>query len=166
MADWTPGVPQFKEERVSKKVRRFIQRSERKLEEDKQMGKVRKRDKYCRFPLCGCKRFRLALHVSHQQHRGMGGNPAGDRTQPESMVYVCAARHRENPVSIDRGTLRWEPLTEAGANGPIAWHVKERAGLITGSEWFLVAVETAPHVYEPLSPSQKSVLARLAEMTL
>lgn len=168
MADWTPGVPQFKPERVSKKVTRFIQRSERKLAEDKNKGKVRKRDKYCRFPLCGCKKFRLALHVSHKVHKGIGGNPAGDRSVPELMVYVCAARHRENPVSIDRGSLRWEPLTEEGANGPIAWHVRARPGLITGPqlEWFLVAVETAPHVYEAFSPAQRSVLTRLAEMTL
>lgn len=168
MAEWTPGVPNFKPERVSKKVRRFIQRSDRKKEEDKQKAEVRKRDKYCRFPLCGCKRFQLQMHVSHKEHKGMGGNPAGDRSVPELMVYVCAARHRENPVAIDRGTVRWEPLTEEGANGPIAWYVKARPGLVTGPalEWFLVAVETALHVYEPLSPAQKSVLSRLAEMTL
>lgn len=108
----------------SRKVARANKRITLKTAEDKQKDKVRVRDRRrCRFPRCGCKRFNLALHVSHQHHKGMGGNPAGDRSTTDQMVLVCSARHRENEFAIDRGTIRWRALTDKGADGPIAWDI-------------------------------------------
>ena len=131
------------------------------------MLSVRKRDRRCRFPLCGCSRFGLRLHVSHSRHRGLGGNPAGDRTTAETLVYICAARHRESAMALDRGTIRWRALTPRGANGPIAWDVDIlardpcRAG---STRWIEVARESAPGLLEPLTAEQTRILTQMAEM--
>lgn len=91
----------------------------------KKKADVRKRDKRCRFPLCGCAKLKILPHVSHQKHAGMGGNPAGDRSAPELMIYICACRHRENRISIDKGTLRWSELENGrGAAGPVSWWIR------------------------------------------
>jgi hypothetical protein len=169
---WPPrwDKPHFKDDPISAKVRNGVKRREVTVAEQKEMRKVRLRDKYCRVPLCGCKKFGLLLHVSHQKHRGMGGNPAGDRTVPELMVLVCSARHRENRIAMDRGTLAWRPLTDQGANGPIAWEIDcdalepSMAGIYRG--WRQLARERAIHVYEPLDEWQAHTLKRLAEMLL
>ena len=139
-----------------------------KAKEEAKKVDVRKRDKRCRVPLCGCKTFGLALHVSHSQHKGMGGNPAGDRSAPELMVLVCSARHRENVISIDRGTLRWRPLTKKGADGPIAWDVDLVAlhGKHGAANWVEVARETAVRSWVPFTRKQKGLLLTLALMTL
>lgn len=87
------------------------------------MDKVRKRDKGCRFPLCRCRRVGIRLEVSHDLHRGMGGNPAGDRTDPATMVQVCAWRHTQGIFALDKGSIRWVPMTTLGANGHIQWQI-------------------------------------------
>lgn len=163
---WTE--PHFKKP-GSRKVARGLKREKRATKEKKKKTDVRGRDKYCRFPLCGCKRFALALHVSHQKHKGMGGNPKEDRSDPALMVLVCSARHKENRISIDRGTLRWRALTAAGAAGPIAWDVDltplgERDGHL--GKWMELARETAIHVYEPIASRQRAILERLAGMEI
>lgn len=173
MADWTPG-PHFKEPAGSPKVARALKRMDAKAKEDKEKGKVRKRDKRCRFPMCGCKKFHLRLDVSHKEHKGMGGNRTGDRSQPEKMIYVCSARHRENRFSIDRGTIEWRPLTIDGANGPVAWYADvdtqglgfAELGISTTDGWFLLATERSIGVYEPVSDLQLELLRRLSEMKL
>ena len=116
----------FKVAHVSQKIARRTKYLSRRREEEAQKALVRKRDKVCRFPLCGCRRFNLALHVAHHpaHHKGMGGHPRGDRNATALLVLVCAARHREHAVSLDRQTVKWEPLSEAGANGPIEWYVR------------------------------------------
>jgi len=126
------------------------------------------------MPLCGCWRYKLAHHVSHQEHKGMGGNPAGDRSTPDKMLLLCAARHRENRVSIDNKTLRWSIIGRDAAGHPlIAWEVDLRAlkhGLSTLAthrpQWFEVARETALHRYDAFTPEQRAVLQQLAEMKL
>jgi len=185
-ADWPPRWtgPQFKGA-GSRKVARGLKREKRLAGENSNKAEVRRRDKYCRFPLCGCKRFQLALaptsrrgEVSHAKHKGMGGNPAADRSEPELMVLVCSARHKENVFSIDRHTLRWRALTKAGAEGPIAWEIDlhELRRYRTGGpllelalprhpgRWFELARETAIHVYEPQTPEQTIILAWLRGM--
>lgn len=161
MSDWPPrwNGPQFKKP-VSSKVERFKRRMDLKNKEDAEKQKVRRRDRYCRFPLCGCGTMKLRTDVSHSQHKGMGGNPAGDRSKAELMVLVCGARHKDNVTSIDRGNLRWRALTARGSNGPIAWDVRSVNG-----DWFELARETAPHVYGPFSTKQQATLLRLSEMT-
>ncbi len=132
---------------------------------------VREQDEYCRFPLCGCRRRGDPLHVSHQRHKGMGGNPAGDRSQPEGMILLCAWRHREAPISIDRGTLRWRALTLHGARGPVAWDVKAEAlgrwtlldELTIVDGWVTIAVGADLHFYAP-SGHQALLLQYLASI--
>jgi hypothetical protein len=153
---WTE--PHFKHP-VSTKVERFVRRTKRDNEEDAEKRKVRNRDKYCRFPMCGCGKMKLRTEVSHAQHKGMGGNPARDRSKAELMVLVCGARHKDNVTSIDRGNIRWRPLTALGSNGPIAWDVRSVSG-----DWFELARETAPHVYQPFSSKQQATLLKLSEM--
>jgi len=128
---------------------------------------VRDRDEYCRFPLCRCRFRGDPLHVSHQRHKGMGGNPAGDRSVPWLMILLCAARHREAPISIDRGTLRWRPLTLAGAGGPVAWDVQvtalpERASRLVRPEavvdgWVTIATGITLHKHS-FAPWQAAIL--------
>lgn len=149
----------------SRKVARAKKRFTLKTAEDKQKAKVRKRDKRCRFPLCGCKRFNLAQHVSHQHHKGMGGNPAGDRSTADQMILVCSARHKENEFAIDRGTIRWRALTDKGANGPIAWDVDytQYWKVVGEPYWVTVAVETIVGV--PIVVfSERDVIDELREM--
>ena len=71
------------------------------------------------------------------------------------MIRVCACRHRENVISLDRGTLRYEPVDAArGTNGPVRWYVAAaevprqwRRGHRAG--WILLAEETAVNVVQP-----------------
>lgn len=102
---------------------------------------VRDRDRVCRFPLCPCHRFGLFLEVSHREHKGMGGDPTGERSAPELMVLVCNWRHKESRYSIDKKTVRWVPLTDAGAKGPIAWEIW--APWLFGHKWTEFARESA-----------------------
>lgn len=148
----------------SAKVARGLKRLARKTKEDAIMRRVRVRDKYCRFPLCGCGKFKLRLDVAHSEHRGMGGNPSLDCTKTESMVLVCAARHRENQIALDRGTARWKPLSDLGADGCIAWEIEVTIGGQTS--WMEVARETRPHEFGWLTDVQRETLSILREMTL
>lgn len=155
----------FKEP-IARKVRKGLARKIVENEETRKKREVRLRDRFCRFPLCGCRKFKLGTHVSHSRHKGMGGNPEGDRSAPSLMVLVCSARHRENRVSIDQGTLRWEGLTAKGADGPIEWSVDLTAfrGQHGPAQWVTVARERALHSHEDLSLKQQAILEKLAEM--
>lgn len=160
-----------------------------KAAENANKTKVRVRDALCRFPKCGCWRFNYFLAVSHQTHKGMGGDSTGERSQPEIMILVCSPRHREHRVAIDKGVIRWRPLTTLGAEGPIAWDlsldfvrstwaranapawaaVSTSDAIIvddTGKAWLELAREFAIRHYEPFTEWQHRTLTRLAEMDL
>lgn len=161
----------FKEPPVSAKVRRRRKHQDRQSVEQDQMQAVRRRDKYCRFPLCGCGKFRLQLEVSHREHRGMGGDLTGERSHPDLLLLLCSARHRENIVAIDRGSLRWLEIGRDAADDPlIAWEVDRHAiephYLARSDEpvWMELARETALHVFEPFTHEQLAILRTLAEM--
>ncbi len=176
MAEETgPNGAFFKGPRVPQKVQNKQRHDERKAEEQKEMDAVRKRDPGCRFPLCGCRRLRFVLDVSHQQHRGIGGNPAGDRTDTALMVLVCRPRHRGNFFSVDRGTVEWRALTDKGADGPISWHISydeirrlsgDHCPARDGDDWIEVARESEPGTLVPPEPWQHVILEALAEMTI
>ena len=85
------------------------------------MQEVREREDYtCRFPhACG-----EPCEVSHQRHRGMGGDPTGECSDPRIMIGVCGVIHRTGRIALDKKNLRWVALTDAGADGPIEWQVK------------------------------------------
>jgi hypothetical protein len=143
--------------------------------ETRNKQKVRDRDGVCRFPECNCGRERIMLHVSHTEHKGMGGNPTGSRSVPSKMLLLCAWRHREGRIAIDQGTLRWEATTPAGAAGPIDWYASidelHRLGLIpeavtTGrDEWLCLARGVSLHTYE-IDDEQRPILEHLAEMNV
>jgi hypothetical protein len=117
----------------------------------------------CRFPMCGCGMTRDGfwwVEVSHfAQHKGMGGDPTGDRSSPDKLICVCNWRHKEARYSIDKGSVRCVPLTTDGSNGPVAWEVK-----FDGYGWIEVARETAVQVLAPISTVQSAILTNLAEM--
>lgn len=165
---WPPrwDKPHFKEP-VSRKVVRGLKTQDRKASEDKAMRIVRGKDKYCRFPLCDCRKFKLRTAVCHLFHRGMGGNPSGDRTVPEHLILLCSARHRENRISLDRGTLKIVPLTGQGMRGPCAFQVDRQAidkPNSAASVWFEVARESSLHVLHKLSEEQLAILNFLKRM--
>jgi hypothetical protein len=139
--------------------------------EIREKGKVRRRDRYCRFPLCGCRALKLRLvaraEVSHQRHKGMGGNPSGDRSLAEGMLLLCVHRHQDGSISRHKGTLRAVPLTAKGMNGPVKWEADaSRLWPLAGEKWVELARESAVQQLEPLTPKQQVILERLATMAL
>lgn len=114
----------------------------------------------CRFPLCGCHALGLFVEVSHQVHKGMGGDPTGERSRPAGLICLCNWRHKDAARwAVDKGTIRWVPLTAAGANGAVAWELR------VGSAWIELAHETAIQELGLLSQDQRRLLRGLAEMT-
>lgn len=143
--------------------------------------KVRLRDRHCRFPRCGCLTSRTvsALKrvptVSHDFHKGMGGDPTGAVSIASLMVLLCKWRHQDAPVSRHAGTMQTRYLTPDNNDGPLAFLVDLHAvypGLYAhAGVWFEVGHE---HYVEggsgelrlaPLTVEQENVLADLAEMT-
>lgn len=179
-----------KPERVIDKVRRHIQRRDTKAAEDRVMRQVRAEDRYCRFPLCGCGRMKLALDVAHAGeagHRGMGGNRSLSKTTPENLMLLCRPRHKAHQFSVDKKTLRVEALTDAGLRGPVRWLVRASevfipesfalledsqgrfygptdAGRISADAWFELARERSRHVFETFTDTQSVILRYLATM--
>ena len=172
-------MPTFwKEATPSGKVRRALKTQARKANLTESKDEVRFRDRGCRVPMCGCRRFRLRLEVSHnpKAHQGMGGNPAEDRNDARNLMLVCAERHKDNPISLDRGALKWEPIyPERGANGPVRWYVdaalfvyltEQATERPSSPVWFELAYEAALGQLGPMSPQQVTVARALARMEL
>jgi len=126
----------------------------------------------CRFPLCGCAgRAPLGssrldgkgfywIEVSHYvKHKGMGGDPTGARSQATDLICLCNWRHKEARFSIDHKNLRAVPLTDQGANGPVAWEM-----FLAVSGWFELARESAVQVIESITPAGEDILRDLARM--
>ncbi len=169
--------PQWKTKtKTAKKLRakraRRLKRSERAEKAD-----VRKRDKHCRFPRCGCRRvggMKAVPTVSHQEHKGMGGDPKGQRSIAELMILLCKWRHQDAPFSQHKQTLRAVFLTDENFNGPIAWMInwgalqqkllpaQERSPVV--DDWRELARETAINEFEPFTDWQEEVLDELAGM--
>ncbi len=167
----------FKGPRIPQKVQNKLRHDDRKAVESKLMEQARDRDGSCRFPLCGCRRHRFVLHVSHQKHRGMGGNPSFDRSDPALLMLLCAPRHRFNLFSVDKGNIEWRPLTDKGANGPVSWWadadclrhylgLDQWAGLCDETRMVQIAREVSPGVLVEPTPLQRATLLALAEMQL
>lgn len=147
--------------------------------ERKAKDEVRDREmNKCRFPLCGCQRpgcdgMKRVLTVSHDFHKGMGGDPTGGVSIPALMVALCRWRHQDAPVSRHARTLRSVYLTPDQNDGPLAWEIDLAAlypGLFPKGTWFEVARETYVEGgsgtlrLEPLADRQREVLDDLAEM--
>ena len=144
---------------ISRQVVPRVAKAEQQAEEERIMRQARHRDGRCRMPLCGCKLLQLRIDVCHRTHRGIGGNPKGDRTTLVGLITLCGARHRENQISLDRGTLKITGLTRAGWNGPCRWEVKWHR------QWVEVGRETDIGIFEAFKPEQLELLRELREMT-
>lgn len=160
----------------AKRTRRLA-RSER-----SEKAAVRRRDDgHCRFPECGCRQLfgmKAILTVSHLVHKGAGGDPKGERSTAAGMICLCKWRHQDGPISRDRNTMRYVPLTDAGCNGPVAWEVKTQTlldlnrevwGVDVGMtrempEWTEIARESAVNELLPLEGWQAVIISTLAEM--
>ncbi len=153
----------WKPSRTARKKAEHKAKAERRNQEDTEKRKVRKRDKVCRFPLCGCRKLRLPLEVSHDFHKGMGSKD-GVSIAP-LMVLLCNHRHQFGAISRHRGTLRSIYLTPDQYDGPVAWEV-HLGDVAYPQGWIEVARESAPGVLEPLTAPQAELLRRLAEMEL
>jgi len=162
--------PNWKPSRTARQIKKRDATIKLKTGEDREKRKARARDLHrCRFPLCGCRRLVLPLEVSHDQHKGMGGDPTGDRSLANVMTLFCRHRHQFGAVSRHKGTMRTRYLTSAKANGPLAFDVDLSVGEFPrapGTVWFEVARESKPQVLEPLTFRQRQVLNYLAEMEL
>jgi len=117
----------FKKGRTALKLARESRRREIEAYEERNKALVRRRDKRCRFPRCGCQRLGVTMkaqrEVSHERHKGMGGDPGMVRSETDAMILLCRHRHQDAVVSRTRGTLRAEPLLVIGFDGPLRWMI-------------------------------------------
>ncbi len=133
-------------------------------------GVVRRRDRHCRFPLCGCRQARLPTEVAHLYHKGMGSR--GGVSIPSLMILLCRHRHQHGRISLHAGTLMVRPLTPDQCDDAVAWLVDLTVAFpeVTGrtllhqGRWFEVAREVRPGELEPLTGFQQLVLDQLAKM--
>lgn len=178
--------PQWKAKTKTTKKLRAKRTRRLKRDERSEKGKVRDRDKHCRFPRCGCGRvggMKAVPTVSHLKHKGMGGNPKGERSTTVGMIELCKWRHQDARISRDKGTLRYVPLTDAGCDGPVCWQIDVTALPGIHSErmlemndwlgrpyepseklWRTLAVETDINVWTPADDWADEVLDELAVM--
>lgn len=135
---------------------------------------VRRRDKHCRFPRCGCRSswgldaMKRVPTVSHDFHKGMGGDPTGGVSIAPLMILLCKWRHQDAPVSRHAGTMQTRYLTPDNNDGPVEFLVDlfavypgryERKGM-----WFIVATEVERGVLGELTVEQRDVLHDLTGM--
>jgi hypothetical protein len=173
-----------KPSRTARKKEQLEARKDRRATERSHKAAARKRDHYrCRFPLCGCRtlglRLEARLEVSHDRHKGSGGNPAGDRSLRHMLITLCLHRHQDGIVSRHKGTLRTRALSAKKNDGPVAWEVRRSAlpvmtvtcaefmGMsLRWTEWIEVARERDVQQLEVPMPWQQRILESLAEMDL
>jgi hypothetical protein len=96
-------------------------RSDRVAAEQREMQAALKRDeRKCRVPRCEHVSKKLPIDPCHMRgdHRGMGGNPTGDRTTRDRIFAGCRAHHG----LYDADLLDAIPQTAAGANGLMDWY--------------------------------------------
>jgi len=142
-----------------RRLKREERENKAKVRDAAGMGYQAELEGRCRFPLCGCYERNLFVEVSHQKHKGMGGDPTGERSQPELMICLCNWRHKEAKFSVDKGNLRWIPLTDQGANGPVVWEM-----YLPDAGWFELAREVAIRVLGELTPRGLYILNDLANL--
>lgn len=160
----------FKPSASTRKLAKRKTRVDTQKDERSNKGQCRKRDRFCRFPLCGCRRLGWRLEASHQSHKGAGGNPTGSRSTADQLLLLCVHRHRDGAVSRHHGTLRARYLTADRADGPVAWEVDMTAVYgftkAKSAQWREVARESAVQQLEPLDKWQEDALLHMAEMTV
>lgn len=124
----------------------LIERKERRksveAHEDAEKDAVRAADGYCRWPHCEhCRRYKPRLEVAHLDAKGFGGDH-GTRSDRTQMILLDYLTHQGSD-GLEQHGRRIVPLTDRGTRGPCEfWRKDPSAG------WYLVARESAPHVYE------------------
>jgi hypothetical protein len=127
--------PTLREERRERKATRLSQEKAAKAEAKRLDGGR------CRWPHCVCK-GKEGTERAHLTAKGMGGTPDGSRNDPRNLISICHDIHR-GPRSLHSGDRKIVPLTDDGARGPCEfWQRDER------NDWFLVAREREPHIFE------------------
>jgi hypothetical protein len=108
--------------------------------EQKEMQAALRRDgRQCRVPQCGFKYQKLPVDPCHRVHRGMGGNPKGDRTTRQSVIALCRMHHGY----YDRGILLIDPLDETKAfDGPCSFRSHDSR---SGNTVRLASEKNGPH---------------------
>jgi hypothetical protein len=126
---WPSGVPQPKPAKGSAQLDRRARRAVRVKGETEAMQEARRRDMAnchgCRFPRCEFMARKPTLDVCHEIHRGMGGNPKGDRTTRDTLILYCRPHHGQ----YDRHDIDHEPLTPLGTDGPCLFKRRNRDGV-------------------------------------
>lgn len=82
----------------------------------------------CRFPRCEFAKFNLKIDPAHfLRHRGMGGNPEGDRTESTGQIVALCRRHHD---MLDRYLeIEIEPMSVTlGADGPLCFYQRGESG--------------------------------------
>ena len=93
-------------------------RREQTGQEDAILTEAKRRDRYtCRYP--GCKEPKGVVHGAHLRHRGMGGNPDGDRTTRDTAITFCPRHHQ----LFDHADFDVTPMTPRGTDGPCEYRV-------------------------------------------
>lgn len=93
--NWQLGRPPLtKPGKGEKLVEHRDKTAKEKAHEQKEMQAALKRDeRKCRVPRCEHAGKKLPIDPCHQQHRGIGGNPSGDRTTRATIISLCRVHH-------------------------------------------------------------------------
>lgn len=115
----------------------------RKVAEEKTMAEAKRRDgNKCRWPRCEFKTLHVAC--AHLEHRKMGGNPLGDKTERHKLIALCIRHHDQ----FDGRTLPKIDIVpvnaQQGTDGPCSYFVLQESG-----QWLHVATERVIGVSEP-----------------
>lgn len=112
----------FKDPRGTALLHSRARRAERTAHEQREMQAALKRDgRVCRWPACEYRTKDLPIDPCHVfQHRGMGGDPSGDRTRQDLIMAACRMHHG----LIDNGTCEVHALTDKGTDGPVMFFKK------------------------------------------
>lgn len=120
-------------------------REEQTDREDAILAEAKRRDRYaCRYP--GCQEPKGVVHGCHLTHRGMGGNPEGDRTTKDTAITFCPRHHQ----LFDHADFTVEPVTPRGTDGPCefaVWNPKTRV-------YDFYARESSQQLSEERNPAQ------------
>lgn len=96
----------------------------RKHERDEMAAAKRRDHGKCRWPGCDSATVGLRIDACHKRasHRGMGGNPAGDKTERSRIITLCQLHHRQ----YDTFEIGIDPLTAHEFSGPCAFYRGEQ----------------------------------------
>ncbi len=97
-------------------------RSRKTAEEEVMDAAVRRDHGKCRFPRCEFAKEKLKIDPVHfLEHRGMGGNPKGDRTSTTGQIVALCRKHHDmldRYLEIEVHAI--DPVRLA--DGPLAFH--------------------------------------------